>query len=390
MAGPTNRARKYGGGGGGIDLGGLLMAIYGGVTTNPEAAMQGPTPSGQALGGGDPYKARTIFDRNEASSMNAQYRAGQMAEDSALSRRFEEARGMLPIKKDDYLNQQSAQTTGELARTRGTKDIDLEYRPKFDQLDTEKSRIEGNNQLANTLRMIANPENLAAIQQKYTPEQLARLIEEAKAGTTAAKTANIQSGIQGEVALKTKPDLMNLAPAELQYKLQQIQSGQRMMPRRENAEIDQYARENALGDLQLRIGGLQNMQGGLYDPVQGGWQVPPPVDPMQAMAAEKMGMTAPSYRTANPRMINAVREDIEGIQVDAIKAPAGPPMPPLQATPQALTNNVSAPQQDWYSKMAVPTIPETPEMQAQRIAEEQRLQMLKGLLSRLGQTQRTF
>jgi hypothetical protein len=29
-------------------------------------------------------------------------------------------------------------------------------------------------------------------------------------------------------------------------------------------------------------------------------------------------------------------------------------------------------------------------MQAQRIAEEQRLQMLKGLLSRLGQTQRTF
>jgi hypothetical protein len=378
---PQNRARKFGGGGGGIDLGALLMAIYGGVEANPEAMMQGPTPDGQALGGGDPFKARTIFDRNEASSMNAQYRAGQMAEDAGVGRRVGEARQMLPIQTEGFRQQTDITTGAQKQRGIDESETKLKYRPQFDQLDIEKSRTEGNNQLANTLKMLATPENLAALQQQYTPEQLARLVEEAKAGTTAAKTANIQSGIQGEVALKTKPDVMNLAPAELQYKLQQIQSGQRMLPRRENAEIDQYARENALGNLQLKIGGLQNVQGGLYDPVQGGFMVKPPVDPMQAMAAEKMGIQPPNFPTANPRIPNAERRDYGGIQVDAVKAPSGPPMPPLQATPQALTNNVSVPQAP-AQPQTIPASHYTPSLSGLP-TQDQVAKVLQGILARM-------
>jgi hypothetical protein len=209
MAGPTNRARKYGGGGGGIDLGGLLMAIYGGVEANPAAAMQGPTPSGQALGGGDPYKARTIFDRNEASSMNAQYRAGQMAEDSALSRRFEEARGMLPIKKDDYLNQQSAQTTGHKDRGLFDQGIDNEKATRDAGIAKEKAGLDQVLAVLQTNGIAANPYDIKKYMADINPEQFKALLDGLQ--TKMATNQALRADTERDQLVKggTFPDLLS-------------------------------------------------------------------------------------------------------------------------------------------------------------------------------------
>src|SRR5687768_8293915 len=129
---PSKRARSYGGGGGsGLDLGGLLMAIYGGVETNPQAGAVGPTPSGAPISGGPMFKPKTIFDRNEASRMNAEYSADQYAADADVGRQLDYNERLNPIKRIDYQNQADVNTSALDRQNRNKTNLELETRPKF-------------------------------------------------------------------------------------------------------------------------------------------------------------------------------------------------------------------------------------------------------------------
>ena len=96
---PDNRRHKRSGGG--LDLGAILAAIgqgVGGIEYNEDFNKQGPLPNGETVGGEGPYKAKTWFDRNEASRLNAEYRAGQVGADNQVTRALRQREGEIPLK----------------------------------------------------------------------------------------------------------------------------------------------------------------------------------------------------------------------------------------------------------------------------------------------------
>jgi hypothetical protein len=321
---PQNRARKFGGGGGGIDLGALLMAIYGGVEANPEAMMQGPTPGGQALGGGDPYKARTIFDRNEASSMNAQYRAGQMTEDSALSRRFEEARGMLPIKRTDYQNQQAAQTTGH--KDRGQFDYELDQKGAV--ADDERKRaaaiLQQHLATLGSNNVAYNPYDIKKWMTDVNPEQIKAVLDGLQ--TKMATNQALRADTERDQFTKGATYSDNLSTAQTQAK-----SG-RAFAEGQAAQVPdllssmQVGREQDLKakELDLMRGKLMPGSAPIVDITANPFKTAytPPLDPQAAMIQQVMqqkmgGMLPPTNLQTN--MPQPVVEPMVEVEIDGMK-----------------------------------------------------------------------
>lgn len=312
-------------GGGGLHaLADILHGIFGGVEANPEFGTQGPTPNGTPLGG-QPYKAKTIFDRARASEMNALYGSDEFAAENDVSRMLRGAGGM----------------TEELTRREeAKKKLDLQYRPEFDRLDVDKDRQQGNNAMLNLQRILANPENEANYQAQNTPLQMGRLNAEAQQGKTVADTGNILSGIAGEEALATKGRRLALAPKRLDYESAQLDTNQRLLPIREDAEIDEYANKKKLGDLRLGIEGVVPVNDGLFDILQRGYIVPPPTSFTDEMMRKEQGLPPQQYPMANPRMGDADEVIINGVKIDAKKFPQG------YAAATQMQNNVAVTQPD--------------------------------------------
>jgi hypothetical protein len=288
-------------------IGELLHSIFGGVAPNQDFGMQGPTPSGEALGGGNPYVAKSFLDRRDASNANADYFAEQASADADSSRRLKALVDALPIEMQHLINQ---------------KQVELDFTPKFDEHEIKKAQALGNSKLlTDTLNIPDLPGNLDSVQSRYTEPRLRRKIADEEAGTTVANTLNTKSGIEGKLAKMTEPVNTELALAAPELQLQQILSGQRMIQPRENAEIDQYRRENELGNLELDINGVVPLNNGLYDVKQRGYIEAPPSNPADAMLRQQTGMPEPSYPMANPRMSEADEVIINGVKINANKMP---------------------------------------------------------------------
>lgn len=147
---------QYSSGGGGIDLGSLLMGGLGGtdVTTNPGTPdnLQGPATAQEyrdtgnvSIGGNAPsvqVKPRSWFDRNRASQIQSEYNLGQAEEDAASRRKIAE-QGQLNTLDVDKQRQLAAiavlQAAGILPTTHNTGQYDISIVPQvMDALAQQK------------------------------------------------------------------------------------------------------------------------------------------------------------------------------------------------------------------------------------------------------------
>lgn len=95
------QGHRYSSGGGGIDLGGLLAGIFGGIEANPDfgkvedSGEFGPQPLKK--GADNFYKPRSIFDRAGAAEANAAFKASNYEADQDAQRSLAKERAMTPI-----------------------------------------------------------------------------------------------------------------------------------------------------------------------------------------------------------------------------------------------------------------------------------------------------
>jgi hypothetical protein len=101
---------NYGSSGSGLDIGSLLMSIYGGVDVNaPDSSIssiEGPnqgtgegtlSPATAAKQNSPVFKARTIFDRQRANALENQYKVQQLQNQNESAQRVNEEKAMIPV-----------------------------------------------------------------------------------------------------------------------------------------------------------------------------------------------------------------------------------------------------------------------------------------------------
>lgn len=317
----------------------MLHQIFGGVESNPDYALakqaesapfvEAGSPTEQALRSGgaqQPFRAKTFFDRADASAANAGYLADESAADSAANRQVGVFRDLMPLKKQAL---------------RDEAEVELETLPKQNELAASHQQNLANIELQKMLRMPGSQENLAALFQQYGPEQLQRIIAEAKAGTTIANTANTQSGIEGEVAITTRPQVLANAPKKLDYEGKLIEQNIDLLPFRKSGEIDDIRQRGALGDMKLEIGGLIPVNGGIFDAMQGGYRVAPEVTSQEAMQRKALGLPPQTYPMVTPKINGADNVSINGVPYRGVKSTQPAQAPAADNTPEQppLTTN---------------------------------------------------
>jgi hypothetical protein len=243
-----NRARSFGGGGGGIDLGALLLAAFGGLEANPDFAQQGPTTSGTPLGGVNPYRAKTIFDRADASNANADYNAQILAAEADSARRVNEFAQLLPFQKQDYQNQADVNTAAELQRGKNKVQLELENRPKFDEMDVQKYMRQAQVDVLKNKDIVPNTFDIQRVIREVNPETIAAAISSLK--TKMAGDKATMADIERDQVTKGATFPANLETAQIQA------TGNRDLAKGEASQLDdllqfkKLSREQSLIDQQ--------------------------------------------------------------------------------------------------------------------------------------------
>ncbi len=127
----------------GLDLGGLLAGVFGGVESNPDfGAVEdkgefGPQPLKQ--GADQPYKPRSVFDKNEAARRNADFKIENYLADQDVERDLTKQRGLNPILADREDQVGKIRNALELALTRDKGPVLATNQGLMDEVAVKKS-----------------------------------------------------------------------------------------------------------------------------------------------------------------------------------------------------------------------------------------------------------
>jgi hypothetical protein len=192
-------------------IGELLHSIFGGVAPNQDFGMQGPTPSGEALGGGNPYVAKSFLDRRDASNANADYFAQQQAADLDSSRRLTEESRLNPILGERETIVGGAKNQNEVARRRLLRPEDQQDLKIKNEEQVKLERLVQGIQMLAGKGVLPTQKN----EQQYDIQGSPRAIDAAASGYEADDVANLLRKILNsqnvDATLSTAPQ--NLATA---------------------------------------------------------------------------------------------------------------------------------------------------------------------------------
>lgn len=209
------QGHRYSSSRGGIDLGGLLMAIYGGVEANPEFAEQGPTPSGLTVGQrAGPVKGKTIFDRADASRINADYQLGELEGASRAQREVQIHRDLLPIQLQQKQGETDIEVAGQEKKNKSKFELDEKGADNKFQREKLLSDYTTGNQVLGTNGFIPNDLIRNLYQSDINPEQVKALLSglKAKMATNNATVADTER--DQLVKSGTFPNLLATAQAK--------------------------------------------------------------------------------------------------------------------------------------------------------------------------------
>lgn len=234
-------------GGGKLDLGKILLSIFGGVEANPDFGKVddhgefGPQPLKE--GAGDFYKPRSIFDKAAAAEANANFKNQRFEDDQAEQFKIrEEDRGLANEAKRTPILGDRAKLLGGIANDQ-TVDV---------------NRKLGIAQILQNLGQEASPENIQVYNEMNTPA----LQETAKQGILGklaqTQTGRTQAETQNEIENRTKEDTVNQALAE-RYR----SAG--MATRRVGAMDKDFRNEQALSDVRPRLLGAEAARNSIFN-----------------------------------------------------------------------------------------------------------------------------
>lgn len=256
-----------GGGGGGIDLGAILMGIYGGVESNPDFMAEVDRPSEDFVGAmpakktaGDPFKAKTVFDRNEASRMNASFKTDNYLADQDIVRDLTRARGMVPIRGDEAYATNSATLKAQREHEEAGLPFQLNKQAELDKLETEKQKALEIIKMLTGKGVIPNAADQSVYEQQINPRILEALGQKATADAQASIAAGLNSKIQSQVLEGTAPNTIasELAGSALNRKLSEGRLGNAdTILKSEMDLIRQKPALNEIDSLTRRMGTVQ-------------------------------------------------------------------------------------------------------------------------------------
>ena len=311
--------------GGSIDLGAILMGIFGGVAPNPEyglaaEAQTAPfvaagSPTEAALRGGavdKPYKAKTLLDQNQTNRLNANFVADREASDLDSSRRLGEEQKMNSILADRETKTGQAKNEIELQRRRTLRPED-----DADQQLKNKNEI-AMERIVSGIRMLANKgiDPTERNQQESDVKVTPNAINAASSGYAAQNEQNIlnqiQSQIQGDMALQTKPATLGTARAKSEFGQNMAEGELREFPtifgnKMHEVRQDPVAREAAIRRTQLMPvgegGGLFNAGTGKLE-----YNMPSPLDRLQP--SNTGGTSVPIQSATTPSFGDLSMDDL--------------------------------------------------------------------------------
>lgn len=284
-----------------------LIGAYGGIQTNPEFGAVGPTPNGQPIGG-DPYKAKTVFDRNRAGEMNAEYAARQAEADNAILRAIRQQEMGIPLEVRREREVGGAKIDNELTSKRRGKELDLEFQPRFDELDVAKGAQIGANQMYVTNNV--DPTNQQARElynRLVTPEILAAL----RSGNAAKTESNTLDTIQAKenqgILQATTLDRSRKALADSRFGAQASEQMLENQPRITQSGIREILQSPVAKEAQIMRERLIPISQGtsLFDDRTGQLRYNNP-DPMQSYLEQRTS-------ASNPQQITAPRPNMQGL-----------------------------------------------------------------------------
>lgn len=313
---------------GGIDLGAILLALgdaYGGVESNPEFGQVGPTPSGKPLGSSDPYRAKTVFDRNRAGELNALYRTGELGKDNDIARALRQKESEIPIEVRRTKEVGAVENENKLGYDRSKAQLDIENRPKLDALDVEKARLIRGIDMLVTNGILPRVANENTYNDRVVPEILAALQSKGVADTQSNNLASAKStqdlGILKATAEPTARKA--LATSEFGAKLAEGQNNEfSRIFRNQMRENDQIPLMNESKMMRERLYSVGN--GNLFDDRTGKLRYETPPTAQEQIINQKLGVqprqqTSQSQRsiqdlTADDLIIDPVTKRILGVK----------------------------------------------------------------------------
>lgn len=193
---------RYSSGGGGLDLGAILMSAFGGVEANPDFGQSVPRPDENFTGpmpptktSGDFYRPKTFMDRSEASRLNADYKLAQLEANSDMQRQLALERELSPIRVNE------ANQIGSADHQR--------------KLELEKSKVI--NELLKAAGAMPTESNQVAYDKTVSPAGIEAMLQAFKEKAATSQAAQAKSNFEREKILGTSESLIGQAIAESQF-----------------------------------------------------------------------------------------------------------------------------------------------------------------------------
>lgn len=209
-------------GGGKLDLGKLLLEIFGGVSANPDfnktqdSGEFGPQPL--KPGADNFYKPNSIFDKARASEANASFKQQQYADQQDIKNKLELEAGSNPIlaQRERLIggakNANETALYDEMTHRIGNRTKVLGGINNQNTIDLQ--RQEGIASILEKLGQEASPENIATYNEMNTPALQETASQNILGNLAKTKGLRSQAEFGNEVATATQPDQLNEAKAK--------------------------------------------------------------------------------------------------------------------------------------------------------------------------------